>query len=179
MLSLTMIVLSGSKASFLGLFIFIFLTELFREDSTRANSIWRILLFLLTFAALYLVFFSNDIRLISRFGLVNLRYRLMNLEADDQLWMGRGYQRITEVGIHFLWGMGEGDFYRFTSLNGVEAHSAYVTIYVSYGLIGLFGYAYLFKRTLGETRKADVAESTFYRFLSLNEKSLSVSRKRV
>lgn len=32
---------------------------------------------------------------------------------------------------------------------------------------------------LGEIRRADVAESTFYRFLTLNEKSISVSRKRV
>ena len=32
---------------------------------------------------------------------------------------------------------------------------------------------------MGEIRKADVAESTFYRFLNLNEKSLSVARKRM
>ena len=56
-------------------------------------------------------------------------------ENDTALGTGRGYNRIFEMD-HFVFGMGEGGYDRFSSLNGMEAHSSYVTLFVSYGVVG-------------------------------------------
>ena len=70
----------------------------------------------------------------------NLWARILNMrnENDSNLGNGRGYNRAFEMGANFLWGMGEGAYERFQIMNGNEIHSTIVSIYVSYGLIGLF-----------------------------------------
>ena len=150
-LSVVMIILSGSKASFAGLFIFFFLVIITSENTKKQTIVWKMIVLILLSVGLYLIMYS-DIGFIARNSeIINLRVRFSNLEADDNLWTGRGYERITEIGYHFLWGMGEGGFDRFTTLKGIETHSAYVTILLSYGLIGLIGYCYIFKKTVGKS----------------------------
>ena len=76
---------------------------------------------------------------------------LKDIEAnrDDvfiDLGSGRGYSRIWEIGVHFLWGVGEGAYNRFQTMKGMEIHSTFASLLVSYGLTGLIGYALIFFR---------------------------------
>ena len=68
----------------------------------------------------------------------------LSAERDSALGTGRGYDRIREMGIHFLWGMGEGAYGRFQTMSGREVHSTFASLLVSYGLFGLLGYLVLF-----------------------------------
>ena len=76
------------------------------------------------------------------------------MENDSSLSTGRGYSRVWEIGYHFLWGKGEGAYYRFQIMTGLEVHSTFVNILVSYGLIGFAAYVYLIMKPMlhkGET----------------------------
>ena len=67
----------------------------------------------------------------------------MSAENDSDLGSGRGYDRIGELGYHFLWGMGEGAYGRFEALTNREVHATFVNILVSYGVIGLLVYFWI------------------------------------
>lgn len=149
--STLMIILSASKAAFVGLFIFFLFAIFSTADRSWTNIVWKIIVLFAFAAGLYIILFSNDDRIASNTVILTLRHRFLRLESDDILWTGRGYERVTEVGVHFLWGMGEGAFDRFSSLTDTETHSTYVTIFVSYGLIGVSGYFYIIKQTIGKT----------------------------
>ena len=77
--------------------------------------------------------------------LSNMQYRILHMadKADSDLATGRGYARIFEMGVNFFWGMGEGAFYRFHTLKGLEVHSLFVNLLVSYGVIGALGYIFI------------------------------------
>lgn len=64
--------------------------------------------------------------------------RILNMasESDSNLGSGRGYNRMFEMNQHILWGMGEGAYDRFQTMNSNEIHSTIASIYVSYGAIG-------------------------------------------
>ena len=96
----------------------------------------------------YILFFSESSFVLSNRTLFFVRRRMLSMttESDSSLGESRGYNRIFELGANFLWGMGEGFYSRFTTMSGLEAHSSYVTLIVSYGLFGFFRYVLLFWR---------------------------------
>lgn len=147
-MSVWAIIASGSKAAFVGAVILILLHLLFgkgREGKTLNRLIVQIILLALMAIMLYILFFSNSNLALSNRTLLFVRRRMlaMTTENDSALGASRGYDRIWELGSNFLWGMGEGYYQRFTTLSGLEAHSNYVTLIVSYGVFGILGYALL------------------------------------
>ena len=94
---------------------------------------------------LFIFLFTDSPLVMNNRTLYLARYRLLNMnnERDSDLGEGRGYARAEEVGTNILWGMGEGAFDRFIYKTGAEVHSTYVNMYVSYGLIGIIGYAWI------------------------------------
>lgn len=144
-MSIWAIIASGSKAAFIGAVLLFLLHLLFgdsRKNKTVNKLVVQILLLIIITALLYLLFFGNNNFLVSNKTLMFVRKRILSMstETDSSLGASRGYDRIFELGINFIWGMGEGYYYRFTTLSGLEAHSSYVTLIVSYGLFGFLGY---------------------------------------
>lgn len=147
-MSLWALLASGSKAAFFGAGILIFLHLLFEKDrkgKTNNKLLVQIALLILIILLLYILFFSNSSLIQSNQILSFVRHRMLSVaeENDSALGTSRGYNRIWELGTNFLWGMGEGDYFRFATMNGLEAHSSYVTQIVSYGLLGMIGYTLL------------------------------------
>lgn len=150
------IIASLSKAAVIGYFIVLIVYILFfqQELSTKAK-IYRLIAVALIVWLVYFILFSDSYYIESNDTLYHLRVRILTMtnEKDTNLDSGRGYGRIFEMGVHFLWGMGEGGFYRFESRTGAELHSTFVSLFVSYGLIGLGSYLLLMKRCLGRKKE--------------------------
>lgn len=70
------------------------------------------------------------------------------LKGESNLGSGRGYNRIKEIGLKIFYGVGEGAFYRFETMRGNETHSSYITIIISYGIIGFGMYILFFKEII-------------------------------
>lgn len=144
-------VLSLSKASILGL---AGLTVCYTVWGSREKSLRQIvtqtLVLLVFFATFYWILFSDSAIVEGSSTLSALRHRInkMSTEKDSSLGSGRGYDRVKELGIHFLWGMGEGAYDRFQSLNGKEVHATLVNMVVSYGVVGAAAYLWLMGRTV-------------------------------
>ena len=147
---------SASKAAFLGVLGLLGAYLFFGQKSKGIKvKIIQLIAILLAFSLAYSVLFSDNPIFSGNQRIAFLRYRLsgMDNEDDSDLASGRGYNRIFEMGIHFLWGMGEGAYYRFKTMYGAEAHSTYASIIVSYGLIGSILFLYIFYNILrGKTR---------------------------
>ena len=145
-LSTWAIIASGSKAAFIAV-VGMYAIYIFSADKRFSfkKIIPRLIMLIVFSSAIYLFFFSDNKIVLSNPTIYFMRRRmlLMGTENDTALGTGRGYDRIFEIGFHFLWGMGEGANYRFNTMTGMEAHSSYVTLLVCYGLIGLFGYGKL------------------------------------
>lgn len=145
------IIASSSKAAFAGMvatFVFYVLSQ--GTKLTYKKIILQASLVLFVGVLLYWFLFSENSILLSNASIVRMRYRMLHLfkENDSDLGTARGYDRIYEMGNHILWGKGEGAYYRFNSLRNAEAHSTFVSLYVSYGLIGFLGYMYLFFKAI-------------------------------
>lgn len=137
--SIWLILVSGSKAAFLGIIIMAFVyVPLGSENKDLKYVLRTIFLLVLVLVVLFLFFYSEDPHITSNATIMYMRNRIsqMSSEADSDLGTGRGYNRIFETGVHFFLGMGEGAYYRFDSLHGKEVHSTYVSLLVSYGLLG-------------------------------------------
>lgn len=137
------VTLSLSKAAFVGLLFQCILSVIFiGNKKSRKTIIKQLVLIVLVGMILYLFLFTDIFTgILSNSGfqsLIRMRDHLMAAmgESDSKLGSGRGYDRIKELGVHFLWGMGEGNYSRFVSLRGLEVHSTYASIIVSYGVIG-------------------------------------------
>lgn len=119
------------------------------ERSVR-KTVFQIIFIVLICALTYWILFSDSRYVMNSSLLRPLRNRILNMsrENDSSLSDGRGYARIFEMGIHFLWGMGEGAYRRFISLSGLEVHSTYVNILVSYGFFGMLSYAWIILKPL-------------------------------
>lgn len=144
--SLWAIVCSGSKAAVVGGLFLLYYWYVFDGKKLNRNDIIKQVgilfgLLILCYIALYSDLFSDN-RTVSF-----MRDRMLNMasENDSNLGSGRAYNRIFEMDFHWLWGMGEGAYYRFVTMPGYEIHSTYMNIIVSYGLIGTLGYVYLYK----------------------------------
>lgn len=137
-LSVYLNVISLSKASVLSSAILILYVILFQKYfNVHISNKMTVFLVIFILFILY-SFFFGDLSFFNNDTLSALRERILNIrsEGDSNLGSGRGYTRIFEMGSHLLWGMGEGAYYRFQSLTGLEAHSSFVTVFVSYGLVG-------------------------------------------
>ena len=139
------VVLSLSKAAFVSLMVQILLYVIFARNQQSATALVKRGFWLLFFGVVLYLFLFTDVLSGSVFDpLIRMRKRLFSSlnEGDSDFGSGRGYDRIKELGIHFLWGMAEGNYSRFVSLSGLEAHSTYVSVLVSYGLIGFLLYIF-------------------------------------
>ena len=130
---------SGSKAAIIGLAIMVlFYVAIGREKITAKKLAIQIAL-LLTFVAFVYYFLYGESHVItSNATLSYVRQRILNMarENDSSFGLGRGYNRVYEMGNNVFWGMGEGAYNRFQTLKGLEVHSTYASILVSYGIIG-------------------------------------------
>lgn len=138
---------SGSKAAVIALFVMYALYVFYanRQHSAR-RLIGQMLLVLVLGLGLYVLLYSDFSVITGNHTVAFVRRRLLRMsqENDSALGSGRGYDRIRELGVHVLWGVGEGAYDRFTVMQGKESHSSYVTLLVSYGLIGAVGYFVFF-----------------------------------
>jgi hypothetical protein len=137
-LSLVFIAASLSKAAILGALISIMLTVL--VSGTRGykiNAKVKVFLFIILVFIIYMLLFDNTLYLKNP-TLYAIRNRMDRIwiENDSSFADGRGYRRVLETGIHFLWGTGEGAYQRFVTMPGAEIHSSYMSVLVSYGVIG-------------------------------------------
>lgn len=147
---------SLSKAAIIGYLGLLIIYILFFQEQRNIKKVGiKILLMGLFLGVVYLLFYADNNYILSNNKLYLMRYKIIHMmeENDSNLNSGRGYGRIFELGFNFLWGMGEGDYNRFLSRPGAELHSTFVNLLVSYGLIGLTGYLYLFKSCMGKRKK--------------------------
>lgn len=144
-------IFSLSKASIIGIGgLAVCYTIFGNADKKVRQTVFQVILILLICFLTYWLLFSDSRIVLGNRVLSMFRRRILNLnsENDSSLGSGRGYTRVFEMGVHFFWGMGEGAYRRFTSLSGYEVHSTYINTLVSYGLIGMIAYAYIFLRPL-------------------------------
>ncbi len=139
-------VLSYSKGAVIGIILAYFSYFSFRLNLKRP--LYFIIYVAFIIASSYAVydFINNDDGIATRNEAVNnLRRRIVNLrdENDSDLYNGRGYGRVYEVMPHILWGVAEGDYDRFRIMSGLEIHSTFISLLVSYGVIGLTLYIVL------------------------------------
>lgn len=151
--------ISGSKAAIIGLLVLVELNiVLMQKKITYKKLLFQIAAFLIFTIAVYVLLFGNTGFFASNPTILYVRRRLLRMfsENDSGFGSGRGYNRIFEMGIHFLWGMGEGAYDRFQTLTGLEIYSAYVSFLASYGAIGFLIICILMKKLLfqqGLTRR--------------------------
>lgn len=138
--SFWLIISSASKAALLGSFFLVISYYIFTKESKgKKNRIFSVFIVLIVFVVIYLLLYSDNYWISSNRQISFMRNRLftMQTENDSDLGSGRGYNRIGEMGINLLWGMGEGGYERFSVMRGAEIHSTYASFIVSYGLIGI------------------------------------------
>ena len=150
--SFVCLVASLSKAAMISSAIMLVLNILFSSESTpNRNKTWKkAILCVCGFVFLYIILFSDSSFIASNRILLAMRRRIINVgsENDSSLGVGRGYNRIFEIGPDLLWGVGEGAYNRFVSLSGVEVHSTYGNMLVCYGIIGSIGYTLVWWKAL-------------------------------
>lgn len=143
--------LSLSKASIVGLAGLAICYVIWGSNNkTIRKIVTEVLLLTVLFGAIYWLLYSNS-RIITGNAILSfLRRRLLriSLENDSTLGNGRGYNRVWELGYHFLWGKGEGAYDRFNTLTGLEVHSTFFNTLVSYGLFGFVAYFFLMVKPL-------------------------------
>ncbi len=150
-------IVSLSKASIVGLAGLAICYAIWgSKNKTLRRIILQVTILAVVFGAAYWLLFSNSRIVTNNDTLSFLRRRILRItvENDSSLGEGRGYDRVWELGYHFLWGKGEGAYDRFKVMPGYEVHSTFVNTLVSYGLVGFIAYIYLmFKPMLrrGET----------------------------
>ena len=145
------VIASLSKAAFIStIILFIFIAFAYDQEKSFKTVGKKLLLIFVGGGLVYLFFFTNIINAPALRTLLRMRTRVLNsaYENDSKLGSGRGYDRIKELGVHFLWGKGEGNYKRFSVMRGAEAHSTYASIIVSYGLIGFALYTTFILRSI-------------------------------
>ena len=149
--SMWAVLVSGSKAAMIGLAIMLLFRIIWGPKKISGKKLAiRVVALLAIFSVIYFFLYSQSSLITSNGTLSFMRTRILNLskEKDSSLGTGRGYYRVFEMGTNYLWGVGEGGYYRFEALKGSEVHSTYVSIFVSYGVIGSLLFLLLFKRLL-------------------------------
>jgi hypothetical protein len=132
-ISIWLSMLSLSKAAMISTIFMLIIYILFKKNSNKF-----IKYFLITVMLAAIFFIATRMELLANIPVLNnAMTRIAYLQNDDSLIYGRGYGRIFEMGLNFIWGMGEGAFHRFSYLSGSELHGTIAGTLVNYGLIGL------------------------------------------
>jgi hypothetical protein len=132
-ISIWLSMLSLSKAAMISTVFMLIIYILFKKNS---NKFIKYFLIAVMLAAIF--FIATRMELLANIPVLNnAMMRITYLQNDDSLIYGRGYGRIFEMGFNFIWGMGEGEFDRFSYLSGSELHGTIAGTFVNYGLIGL------------------------------------------
>lgn len=142
---------SGSKAAIIGLAFMLFIYIVIgRGKITKKKLTIQIALLILLLAAVYYFLYGNSTFISSNATLSYVRYRILHMasENDSSFGFGRGYNRVFEMGSNVFWGMGEGAFDRFQTLRGLEVHSTYASILVSYGIWGTLLFVVCLKKII-------------------------------
>ena len=142
---------SLSKAAILGLAGLAFCYTLWgSREKTLRRALTQAFFLLAFFGAIYWLFFSDSSIVKESKTLSQLQSRILNLreENDSSLGIGRGYDRVWEIGGYFLWGVGEGAYDRFQVMSGREVHATLVNVLVSYGAAGFVAYLWLMGKTM-------------------------------
>ncbi|WP_449355161.1 hypothetical protein ACUL41_03245 [Virgibacillus natechei] len=134
MISLFLILLSNSSSAILGA-IFTIIFYIFFKKYLNKFVKWSLIIFLMF---IVLLMETNQV-LVANIPLLDEAVnRIENKEVGNSGFIEeRGYGRVAEMGYNFVWGMGEGQYDRFSYLNGAELHSTIVGTFVNYGLIGV------------------------------------------
>ena len=157
--SIWLIISSASKAALIGAFFLVVSYFIIGKESRGIKQkIFNILIVCLAFCVIYLLLYSDNRSISSNEQISFMRYRLFNMQAEDDsnLGAGRGYDRIGEMGINIIWGMGEGANERFSIMKGAEAHSTYASFLVSYGLIGILWFICFFASLIQDKRRLTI-----------------------
>ena len=145
------IVASSSRAAIVSGVVLIVLHELHMACVSRTNLVFTcVVVSMAVVCTTWLLLFAPIGGIESNSFVASLRGGFKSAIFGGELDFGssRGYARVFEIGPHFLWGMGEGAYWRFKSLKGLEVHCTYISLFVSYGLIGLVGYGAVFARCI-------------------------------
>ncbi len=139
--AVTLSIFSMSKASIVASAILLFAYFLNSRDRVGPAKLFSVLAAIIAVAALiYILMYANWKFLLRESVIINLRKRLgaLTTENDSGLGLGRGYDRIREIGFWNLVGVGEGAYSRFEVMTNKEVHSLFASFIVSYGFVGLF-----------------------------------------
>ena len=143
---------SLSKASVISVVILLLAEAivLYREDRNIKRFALMLLIVSVLGTIIFLFLFSDLALFFNSPILLQLKTRMIGIstENDSSLMTGRGYARVYEMGINYLWGMGEGAYERFETLKRFEVHSTYINLFVSYGVIVFAGYIKLFAQAI-------------------------------
>ena len=147
---------SLSKAALIGAAVLMVCYALIsNEGKGVSRTVISVIAVIVVSTLLYLFMFSDLDIFSNNYYITKVRMRILNMagENDSDLGSGRGYGRILEIGVLVIVGVGQGAYGRFAALTGKELHSTYASILVSYGLIGFFGYGYLFCKAIFSNKK--------------------------
>lgn len=133
--SIYIILVSLSKAAILGMIALFVLTFVFNNKKKLINIIVVIAAVLVIATGLGDTLYEK-ICSIPIIKTAATKIERMSNESDSNLGTGRGYDRLKEIGLNIIEGVGEGDFNRFDTLSGSEIHSAYASILCYYGILG-------------------------------------------
>ena len=146
------VVLSMSKAAIISVALLLFLTFFLNQVKklTIKKCLLRALAIIGFCLMVYGVLYSDWSLFTSNQTITTMRHRMLTMftESDSALGSGRGYDRINEIGLNVLWGVGEGKFQRFLTMPGYETHSSYASLIISYGIVGLLLYGLIFYKAL-------------------------------
>ncbi|OOC44212.1 hypothetical protein [Thermosipho sp. 1074] len=135
--STILVVVSMSKAgiiSLVGILTFLLFFEIYNQKSFFKKILILFFLFFVTFLLVQQISEMAESSVFFR----NIVNRFIIRQSDDSL-VARGYDRILRFPEYLAFGAGEGDYKRFGY--GIEIHSTFGNILMSYGVIGfiLFG----------------------------------------
>ncbi len=150
--SVYLVLISLSKAAIIGSFGLLFVYFVFKLKNKVLKFLMVIILFFIFLLGYDRVIY-NSLNNVPLFHSVIYKIENMNNENDSSLSTGRGYDRLKEIGIEIIYGVGEGDFYRFSTLSGYEIHSGYASIICYYGLIGFILLLYFVFKLLSNNPK--------------------------
>jgi len=150
-ISVWIIIISGSKAAIIGVAVLLFFHIFYANRNAGLKVAFKKALVLVVFFTLIYFLLFSELKIFtsnSTIAFTRKRLILMFNEGDSNLGSGRGYNRVFELGGNFLWGMGEGAYDRFESLKGLEIHSSFISLLVSYGIFGFLLYVIFFTRAI-------------------------------
>lgn len=151
-----MSLLSMSKASIVASAVLLFAYFINSRDRVGPAKLVSVLLSIIAVGVvIYILMYADWEFLNEQPIVVSLRRRLGSIttENDSDLGSGRGYDRLREIGLWVLSGVGEGANGRFATMTGKEVHSLYASFIVSYGFIGFFMLIWIVSKPLFASKR--------------------------